>query len=777
MWRNKAFSSLNILGLALGMACSLLIMLWVNDERSVDGYHAHGKQLYVIYERQYYDNKIEAGYYTPGLMAKEMKKEIPEVEYATGSSSEELNTFQSGEKIIKETGNYADSDFFKMFSYPLLQGAARNALSSPVSIAVSRKMANDFFGSPQQAIGKTIRYQNKKDFTITAVFENLPENSFDKFDYVINWDTYLEENSWAKEWGNNGPQTYIMLRADAKPALVEKKITRFLDKYNKEQSASFRIELGMQRFDDIYLHSNFKNGKIEGVRIEYVRLFSIVAIFILLIACINFMNLTTARSVKRAKDIGIRKVVGAVRLALIRQFIGEAMLLAFFAVVIAMGIVLLILPFFNHLTAKQIVFPFAHFSFWIILVGLAILTGFISGSYPELFLSSFSPIRVLKGSMKFSPSATWFRKGLVVFQFVLSIVLIIATIIISKQVNFIQTENLGYDRENLLYIPLDGDLTGKYTLFKEEAAKLPGVLKVSRMTATPTDLENSTGGVNWDGKDPNTTPMFTQASVGYDYVNTLKLQVVQGRDFSKDFATDSVAYILNEAAAKKIGYKDPIGKPLTFWQKKGTIVGVLKDFHYTSMHTAILPLVIRLREKENYGYALVRIEAGKTKEALASLESLCKSLNPKFPFSYNFSDEQFQKLYKSEMMVGKLSNYFAFLAIFICCLGLLGLAMFTAEQRTKEIGIRKVLGASAGSVFGLLSKEFMMLVLLALLIASPLAWFTMNKWLQDFAYHTSINLWIFLAAGALALLIALATVSFQAIKAAVANPVKSLRAE
>lgn len=379
--------------------------------------------------------------------------------------------------------------------------------------------------------------------------------------------------------------------------------------------------------------------------------------------------------------------------------------------------------------------------------------------------------------MKFSAGATWFRKGLVVFQFVLSIVLIIATIIVSRQVNFIQTQNLGYDRENLVYIPLEGDLVEKYPLFKDAAGKLPGIIKVSRMSGTPTDMENSTGGVDWEGKEPNSVPMFTQASVGYDYAQTMKLQITKGRDFSKDFATDSVGYILNEAALKKIGYKDPIGKTLTFWGKKGQIVGIYKDFHYTTMHNAIDPLIIRLRETEKYGYALVRIKAGNTKGTLAGLEAVCRNLNPKFPFTYDFSDAQFNKLYKSEAMVGRLSNCFAFLAIFICCLGLLGLAMFTAEQRTREIGIRKVLGASAGSVFGLLSKEFVWLVLIALLVASPLAWLAMNSWLRNYAYHTAISWWIFVLAGALALAIALVTVSFQAMRAALANPVRSLRAE
>jgi len=777
LWKHKGYSFLNIFGLAMGMTCSLLILLWIQDERTVDAWHTKGDRLYRVYERQYYDGKVESGYYTPGLLSVEMKKVLPEVELASGFTWEDDNTFQVGEKILKERGCSAGSDFFQMFSYPLLEGNPATALPGPMGIAISRKMAVDFFGSPREAIGKPIRYQNKKNFTVTAVFENVPEASSAKFDYLLNWDNFLDDNGWAKEWGNNGPGTLLLLRKDANADLVRKKITHFLNNYNKEQDKSFRVELGMQRTRDMYLHSTFKNGEVAGGRIEYVRLFSIVAIFILLIACINFMNLTTARSVKRAKEIGIRKVVGAVRPALIRQFISEAVLLAFFSMILALGLLVLVLPFFNQMTGKHIAFPYGSSSFWLWMAALTLVTGAIAGSYPALFLSSFQPIRVLKGSLKFGGGAAWLRKGLVVFQFVLSIVLIIGTIVVASQVNYVRTMNLGYDRENLVYIPLEGDLTGKYKTFKEEALRLPGVSDVSRITQDPTQIENTTYGVDWDGKDPNVRPMFTQVSVGYDMSRTLRLQFVAGRDFSPDFATDSVGYIINESALKKIGYKDPIGKRLTFWQKKGTIVGVLKDFHFNSLHEPIQPLIIRLQDAEVWGNALVRTKAGQTKQALVELERLCRGLNPKFPFTYRFADEEYQKLYKSEAIVHSLSNCFAFLAIFISCLGLLGLAMFTAEQRTKEFGIRKVLGARVGTLFGLLSKEFLLLVLIAFVVASPLAWWAMHAWLQNFAYHIAVQWWVFLLAGGAALLIALVTVSFQALKVAVANPVKSLRTE
>jgi putative ABC transport system permease protein len=777
LFRNKFFSSINILGLALGMACSILILLWVQNELSVDSYHANGSNLYSVIERQYYDNKVTGQYSVPGVLANEMKKALPEVKYATGFDSGEKNTFQVGDKILKLEGGFADSDVFKMFSYKLLEGKVSTALNDPSAIAISKKMAGDFFGSPQAAIGKSIRYENKQNFNITAVFDDLPENSSVKFEYLINWFQYLKENDWAKDWGNNGPSVYIQLGPDANAAAFNKKITHFLDAYNKEQTKAYREELGIQKYGEVYLHSDLKDGKVSGGRIEYVHLFSIVAIFILLIACINFMNLTTARSVKRSREIGIRKVVGAIRPVLIRQFIGEAILLTILAMMAAIALVIVLLPVFNSITEKQIAYPFAHITFWAWLIALTLVTGLIAGSYPALFLSSFNPVTVLKGTLKLSVSSVWFRKGLVVFQFFMSIILIIGTIVISKQVSYIQTKNLGYNRENLLYVPLEGDLPGKYETFKTEALNMPGIKDVTRLTNSPTNFGSSTTGVNWDGKDPNLKIMFTQVGAGYDFAKTLGLKLAQGRDFSQSFSTDTSNYLINETALARLGYKDPIGRNFTMWGKKGKIVGILKDFHFNSLHNPIYPLIVRLQNKELYGDILIRTRPSQTKEAISSIEKLCKELNPRFTVSYEFSDLQYKKLYSNEQVVAKLSDAFAGLGIFISCLGLLGLAMFTAEQRTKEIGIRKVLGASVGSLFTLLSKEFVILVVIALIIATPAAWWAMSKWLLNYNYHINIAWWIFLLAGVVAILITIITVSFQSAKAALTNPIKSLRSE
>jgi len=777
LFRNKFFSLINIMGLALGMTCSILIILWVQNELNMDGFHKNGPNIYAIIERQYYDNKVIGQYNVPGVLANEMKKVLPEVQYAVGMDEGDENTFQVGDKILKIKGVAADSDFFKIFSYKILKGQAQSALNTPSSIAISKKMAEDFFGNADAAIGKSIKYENKQSFNITAVFDNVPENSSVKFDYVLNWFQYLKENDWAKSWGNNGPVAYLLLRPDADPKAFDKKIAHFLDAYNKEQTAAFKEQIGIQKFTDVYLHSDLRDGKVSGGRIEYVELFSVVAVFILMIACINFMNLTTARSVKRSREIGIRKVVGAVRPVLIRQFIGEAILLTFLAVAIAVILVAVLLPVFNTITQKQIEYPFGDVTFWLWLVSLTVITGIIAGSYPALFLSSFNPVVVLKGSLKLSSGSAWFRKGLVVFQFVMSIFLIIGTMVISKQVDYIQTKDIGYNRENLLYVPIEGDLPGKYETFRNEALNMPGIKEVTRSTNSPTNFGSSTIGVNWDNKDPNLNVMFTQIGVGYNFTKTLGLKIVQGRDFSPAYGTDTINYLINETALSRLNYKDRIGRNFTMWGRKGKIVGILKDFHFRSLHEPIYPLIVRLREQEDYGNILIRAKAGQTKEAIASIEKLCKELNPKFTVSYQFSDLEYKKQYQNEQIVSKLSDAFSGLAIFISCLGLLGLAMFTAEQRTKEIGIRKVLGASVGSLFTLLSREFIILVLIALIIASPIAWWFMNKWLLNYHYHDSLSWWIFVLAGVVAILITLVTVSFQSAKAALMNPIKSLRSE
>jgi ABC-type antimicrobial peptide transport system permease subunit len=714
------------------------------------------------------------------LLADELKRTVPEVQYASGFESVAApgssSTFEAGEKIAKMNGMFASEDFLKMFSYPLLKGSTATSLNEPGSIAISKHMAEYFFGNAESAMNKTIRFENNENLKVTAVFDNVPANSSQQFDFLRTWNDFVKQNNWVHNWGNTDPQTFIQLKPGADAAKVQAKIKDFIYNY-RQKDKSFIMELALQPYSEKYLHSNFKDGYLNGGRIEYVNLFSIIAIFILLIACINFMNLATARSAKRAKEVGIRKVVGALRSTLIAQFVGEAVLLTFLSIIIAIIITALALPAFDQLTGKQLSMPFNQPTFWLTILGLIIITGFVAGSYPALFLSSLKPVRVLKGSLKFSWGASFFRKALVIFQFAMSVFLIIAMIVVYKQLNYIQTKNLGYDRDNLIYIPIEGDLVKNYEAFKQEALASTDIVNVSKMRNSPTAIFHHTGDIYWTGKDPNLTISFADGVVGYDFVKTMNLQMLAGRDFSKDYGTDSVSFLLNETAVKRIGLTNPVGKPITWGRHPGKIIGVMKDFHFNSLHETIEPLIMRLDENWTWGTILVRIKAGKTKQAIAALQKICKGVNPKFPFTYQFSDLEYAKLYASEAVISKLSNIFAFLAIFISCLGLFGLATFTAEQRTKEIGVRKVLGASSTNIVKLLSANFLKPIILAFLIAFPAAWYAMNNWLQQYAYKIDMHWWMFVLAGVLTICIAFITVSYQSIKAAIANPVKSLRTE
>jgi putative ABC transport system permease protein len=779
-WRNlvhnKAFSIINIMGLALGLTCSLLIMLWVQDEYSVDAFHKNNSQLYHVYERGFTDGKVEAGYKTRGLLADELKANISGIEYASAVETAQSVVCEAGDKILKMDGAFASSDFFTMFSYPLLHGTLQTLLNGTVSIAISRRMAEQFFGSTNNAIGKIVRYANKEDLAVTAVFENLPASSSLQFDFVRSWEAFVNQNAWVKNWGNSNPFAMVQLRSNVDPVKVEADMKNFLSRYLPYTQES-HIELGLQPYHEKYLHETFVNGLPGGGRIEYVRLFSIVAIIILLIACINFMNLSTARSIRRGKEVGVRKVLGAARFRLIAQFAGESLLLTFFAIVAAVLLTALLLPAFNWLSGKQLILPVLQPIFWVSLLCLLIITSLVAGSYPALFMSSLRPVQVLKSKMKFSRGSAFFRKGLVVFQFTLSIIFIVGMIVIYQQVNYVQTKNPGFNRDNLIYIPIEGDLTEKYSLFKEKAVTLPGILAVSRMRQTPTGHHHYKGDISWPGRDPDNKEPIADVIAGYDFINTLQLKLKEGRDFSTGYGTDSTNFLVNESMVTMMGYQNPIGKKLSWGDEEGMIIGVLNDFHFYSMHRAIDPMVIRLDEKQKYGTVLVRVEAGKTKEALAALKKISKDINPKIPFTYQFADEQYARLYNNEQLMSRLANCFAIIAIFISCLGLFGLATFTAEQRTKEIGVRKVLGASVPNIVSLLSTNFLKPVAIAMFIEFTVAWYVMNNWLQDFAYKIDIEWWMFAIAGLLTVGIALLTVSYQSIRAALSNPVKSLRTE
>jgi putative ABC transport system permease protein len=775
LWKNKTFSLINIMGLAFGMTCSLMIMLWLKDELGMNKFHVNGKRLYRVMENQNYSGVISTFDATPGILAENIVKDIPEIEMASQMLWEEEPLFTVGNKFDKEKGRYVQKDFLRMFSYKLAKGDPKTAMDRPDGVVLSKKLAEKYFKG-EDPMGKIIRVDNEDNVQVTGILEEIPNNSSLKFDFLMSYQRWWKTNSWAHEWGNNGPRCYVMLSANADPAKVNAKIKNYIKTKNKDSN----VELFIQNYVESYLYSDWEHGKQSGGRIEYVRIFSIVAIIILLIACINFMNLATARSLKRAREIGVRKVVGAFKNQLMRQFIGESLFVAFLALLVSLVLGLLILPTFNTLTEKQLSIDFTDPSFIGLVLLLTFVTGLVSGSYPALFMSSLNPIVVLKGSLKFRRGATLFRKGLVVFQFALSIVLILGMIIVYRQIDYIHNKNLGFTREDLLYMPLEGDLPKNLDAFKQELLGQAGIKAVTTSGHSPIEVGSSTMGVRWPGKDTTKQLLFSNSPVTFDYIKTMGIELVAGRDFSPEFGLDSNNYLINEAAARQIGYKEPVGKELTMWGVKGQIVGLMKDFHHNSLHVPIEPLIIRLHLKawgNPYGTVVIRTESGKTTQAIASMEKLFKKFNPGFPFKYYFADQEIANRYKAEHTVSKLSRYFAFLAIFISCLGLFGLVTFTAEQRTKEIGIRKVLGASVPGIVQMLSRDFIKLVLIAAVIAFPVAWWAMNNWLQDFAYRVPIGWWAFVIAGIAAIAIALVTVSFQAIKAAMSNPVKSLRTE
>ncbi len=788
--RHKAFSAINIAGLALGMTCWIFIFLWVRDEKAVDNFHADGDRLYIMYLKSNIDGEWKADYITPTRRSETRvesymdgaKSEVPGIEYVTSySTGYELpwghaETFQIGDKKVKLEGSRAGNDFLQMFNYPLVAGNAVTALNDISSIAISRKMASLFFNDPKDAIGKSIRFENHFDLVITAVFEDVTPQSSLKFDFLINWDLHEKKLEWA-----NGAVTFFKFKKGTDAEEVKANIVKYYETVRTGSNLNEleKTTIGFQPVGDQHLFGKFDaNGDPTSGRNGFVQIFSGIAIFILLLACINFMNLATARSVKRAREVGIRKVVGSTRLALIGQFFGESLLLSFLALLLSVALVMFFLPAFNALTMKDIEWSFLDADLALALLALMLSVGIVAGSYPALFLSSLNPARILKGVFKFTNSAISLRRGLAGFQFTLSIVLIIATIVVSSQLDFIRNTNIGYDRENLIYIRIEGDLNSKYLAFKTLAEKMPGILMVDRSSeavhAMNFIMENP---FKWEGKSEEARVGFKPSSVGFDFLKIMKMDIAEGRGFSRDIPTDTAAFMVNELAVKQMGISDPIGKWISAWQKRGTIIGVLKDYHTHSLHRPISPVIIDVKEDLYFGMVIVRIEAGKTKEALSSLEAVYKEVNPDYPFYFQFVDQEYENLYRAEEVTGRLSNVFAVVAVSISCLGLLGLVMFAAEQRFKEIGIRKVLGASVYNVISLLSRDFVTVVAVAFLMAVPVGWYLMHFWLESFQYKIELEWWIFVAAGGAALFVAMLTVSAQAIQSATDNPMNALRSE
>lgn len=777
-WRNliryKGFTAINIIGLTLGLVFALLIGLWVQDELNMNQFHNNIDRLYQVKANLFWSgNEPSTGTGIPGPVEQTLEAEIPEIE-AVAKYSDRESLFTVEETAAKEAGLYVSPDFLQLFTFPLLAGNKNAVLNSPDAIVISETMARKYFGTTD-VIGKIIEVNKNESLQISGVVKDIPNNSRIQFQWLRSFEAFEKENDWSKTWGNFSFATFVLLRPNTNLGAVQQKIKTI------GNIKDHRAEIFLQPFSEAYLYSKFENGKVAGGRIEYVRLFSAIALFVLLLACINFMNLATARAAQRAREIGIRKVVGAKRSSLIGQFLGEAMLISLFALVLAIAIANLVLPGFNHLFEKQLSIDYNNPVFWTGALGLTLITGLLAGSYPALILSGFRPVKVLKGDFPLggrggvADGSSLLRKGLVVFQFVLSIFLIIGVTVIQQQIHYVRSKNLGINRQDLFYTLLEGNLETQLEPFRQELMKSPAIGSVTSTMFNPMNIQASSGDLSWQGKDPNQMTAVSPIMVGNDFIETMGIKLKEGRDF-RNFQVDSASYIVNESAVKLMGMENPIGQEIEFWMGKGKIVGVVEDFHLKSLHESITPLII-CYYPENTWMAWVKPAPGQTEAALAHTEKVIKSMNPGYPFFYSFADEEFEKQYRNETLTGQLANWFAVIAIIISCLGLFGLATYATERRTREIGVRKILGASVTDIITLLSQDFVKLVLVAILIATPIGWWAMNRWLEAFTYRIDIQWWTFVIAGFAAIAIALITVSFQAIRAAVANPVDSLRSE
>jgi putative ABC transport system permease protein len=778
--KDRQFTLLNLIGLSAGLACAILIYVWVSDELEIDNFHKNDARLYQVMENRVQASGIWIATSSPGPMADALAKDMPEVEYSVIATPLRKIMFTlDNQKSIRAEGKYAGKDFFRIFSYDLIAGDATTALADKHTIVLSDLLAIKLFGTTENLIGKSVgvtQVENQEPFKITGIFRAPGPRSSEQFDFIIPIQIIIDADPGMKEWGNTFANTFVLLKPGVKPADFNRKIADFI-KRETNNEITYRTPF-ITRYSENYLYGRYENGIRVGGRIDYVKLFSLIAVFILVIACINFMNLSTAKAAERAKEVGIKKVLGAGRQTLIRQYLSESMLMAFAAMLLAVALVLLILPFFNQVTGKSIVLNHPGAGLILAVLGITLFTGLIAGSYPALYLSRFKPASVLKGKLKNSIGELIVRKGLVVFQFTLSIILITGVIVVYRQMSFIQNKNLGYDRDHVISFLKEGKLNeqNQQEAFLAELRNVPGVVRASAIGHSLTGHSGGTNGVEWEGKDLNDKTEFEAVAVDYDMLETLGFSMKEGRAFSKSFGADTTKIIFNEAAIRFMGLKNPVGKTVKFWDNKVQIIGVVRDFHFQSLHEKVKPLLFYLNPQNSY-FFMARIQTGKEKAAIDGLQALYKQFNPGFSLQYSFLDENYQQLYTGERRVSVLSRCFAGLAILISCLGLFGLTAFTAERRSKEIGIRKVLGASATSVVVLLSTDFLKLALLAIVVAFPIAWWATSSWLSGFVYHVDLGASVFLFAGVSVILITLLTVSFRSVRAALANPVKSLKAQ
>ena len=773
MTRNKVFSAINIIGLSVGMAAALLIGIWVQNEFSYDQFHTNKNSLYKVYNRQTgYGGTVYAFDVTAGPVGKALQRDFPEVKNTARIYWPIERLFNYGDKSIKAKGNDVDKPFLTMFSFPLLAGDASHALDDVNSIVITEDLAKNLFGN-DNPMGKIVTLNNKDSYKITGVLKNLPPNTEFDFNYLVSLGA--NENNYGNAWDNNTYNTYIQLKPGVLVDAFNNKIKNEVNKYAPDMKAAvFLYPVARQ-----HLYSYFENGKPAGGRIDTVRLVVIIGFLILLIACINFMNLSTAQSQKRAKEVGVRKVVGAGKLKLVSQFLCESVLITFIAGILSLLIVQLSLSSFNHLINESLQIDYASPLLWLSLSGFVLFTGLLAGSYPAFFLSAFKPVTVLKGAIVFTKKSFNPRKILVVTQFSIAIVLIISTLIVYREIHYVQNRNTGYNVNHLVEVPVEGDIRKNYDLIKSELIN-KGVVTAMSKNSLGVTLDGATSsGYTWEGStndDKNIS--FSRVGTDGDFIKTTGLTLLAGRDIDlKTYPYDTASVMINEAAVKAMRIKNPVGTSITTGNGIRTIVGVFKNFIIGSPYEKVNPMVVLGTNYWTYNIIMRVNSNNNMANNLAASEKVFKKYNPAYPFTYHFVDEEYAQKFSSEQQTATLAALFAGLTIFISCLGLFGLSAYMAENRTKEIGIRKVLGASVSGIAQLLSKEFVGLVLLSIIIATPIAWMVMNKWLQNYTYRIQMQWWMFALAGLAAIFIALVTVSFQAIKAAIANPVKSLRTE
>jgi putative ABC transport system permease protein len=785
-WRNlvksKGYSVINIGGLAVGMAVAILIGLWVYDELSYDKYHENYDRIAQVMQKASFNNEIATQTANPALMGPEIRAKYgSDFKYVVQASWTGGHLLSVGKRSFNKTGIFFEADAPDMLTLKMLKGT-RKALNDPYSIMLSASTAEAIFGK-ENPMNKTIRLDRNLDVKVTGVYEDLPDNtSFHDIKIMMPWELWLIQNPWVKQmespWGSNFSQTFVLIADNADMEKVSKKIKNVKLDNSSADERKYKWEVFLQPMSKWNLYNEFKNGVNTGGDIRYVWLFGIIGVFVLILACINFMNLSTARSEKRAREVGIRKAIGSMRWQIIRQFFIESYVVVLLAFILALVLVALLLPLFNDVAGKKMAMPWNNSGFWLLSIIFIFMTGLLSGSYPALYLSSFKPLKVLKGTFKVGKGAAIPRRILVVLQFTVSVMLIIGTIIVYQQIQYAKDRPIGYSRNGLINMNLDREVQEHFETVRNELKNAGAIEEMTASNSPLTGVWNSNGGFDWEGKDPNLAVDFPNNTVTYDFGKTVKWSIKEGRDFSRAFATDSAAFIINESAAKFLGFKDPVGKILKWENQPYTIIAVVKDIMQESPFYPVRPTLYHVGSYDNMFNLVMKLNPEKSVSAsLKIIEQVKKKYTPDVPFDYKFVDEDFGSKFSAEERIGKLASYFAILAILISCLGLFGMASFIAEQRTKEIGIRKVLGASVINLWRLLSTEFLVLVTLSCIIAIPIAYHYLHGWLANYDYRINISWEVFVIASVLALFITLVTVSFQAIKAAVANPVESLRTE